>query len=211
MPLSELHRILERAEPGARKAHKRHVMACALACFEAGGLDATTIEEIRASADSSIGSIYHHFGNKDGLVAALFFAGLDDQAARAEPALTAAADTRGVVQACVREYLHWVSEHPQFARFLYMARATVARGPAADDLARRNRARLGSLQERLARGVEAGEVLELPRETYLPLLIGPSEIYCRAWLSERVKMPPVQHMDVFARAAWRAIAAREGD
>src|SRR6185369_2214777 len=62
---AEIRRVFERAEPGSRKAHKRELMACALDAFEAGGIAATTIEDIRARAGSSIGSIYHHFGNKD--------------------------------------------------------------------------------------------------------------------------------------------------
>src|SRR5690348_10228678 len=107
MTQADIRHVLERAEPGARKAHKRQVMACALECFEATGLEATTIEEIRARADSSIGSIYHHFGNKEGLVAALFFAGIDDQAALCEAGMAQASGARDVVEGLVRSYLTW--------------------------------------------------------------------------------------------------------
>ena len=62
---------IERVSPGRRKANRRHLMACALACFDELGLESTKIEDIRARADSSIGSIYHHFGNKEGLLAAV--------------------------------------------------------------------------------------------------------------------------------------------
>jgi AcrR family transcriptional regulator len=207
MTQADIRRVLEHAEPGARKAHKRQLMACALECFEAAGLEATTIEEIRGRADSSIGSIYHHFGNKEGLVAALFFAGIDDQAALCEAGMAQASGARAVVEGMVRAYLSWVTAQPRFARFLYMARASVAAGPDAEALRQRNRARFRALHDWLARGVAAGEVRELPRETYLPLLIGPSEIYCRAWLSERVKAAPSTHAAVFTQAAWRAVAA----
>jgi len=206
MTQTDIRRVLERAEPGARKAHKRQVMACALECFEAHGLEATTIEEIRVRADSSIGSIYHHFGNKEGLVAALFFAGIDDQAALCEAGMANTLTAREVVEGIVRAYLTWVTTQPRFARFLYMARASVAAGPAAAALADRNRMRFRALHERLARGVAAGEVRDLPRETWLPLLIGPSEIYCRAWLSERVRTPPSAQVDVFTDSAWRSVA-----
>lgn len=207
MTQADIRRVLERAEPGARKSRKRHVMACALECFEAGGLDATTIEEIRARADSSIGSIYHHFGSKEGLVAALFFAGIDDQAALCEAGMAQARTARAVVEGVVRAYLDWVTAQPRFARFLYMARASVAAGPAAAALAQRNRGRFGALHDRLARGVQAGQVRDLPRETWLPLLLGPSEVYCRAWLSERVRTPPSAHVELFAESAWRSVAA----
>ena len=207
MSNAEIRRVLERAEPGARKEHKRHVMACALDCFERNGVEQATIEEIRAAADSSIGSIYHHFGNKDGLVAAIFFAALDDQAALAEPQLAAAKSAHEAVEAAVRGYLEWITAQPRLARFMYRARAAVAAGPRGDELVARNKTRHKVLVAWLAKGVAAGEIRDLPRETYVPLLIGQSENYCRAWLSERIKVKPAEHVEVFAEAAWRSIAA----
>ncbi len=207
MSNADIRRVLERAEPGARREHKRHVMACALDCFERAGVEQATIEEIRAAADSSIGSIYHHFGNKDGLVAAIFFAALDDQTALVEPQIAAATSAREAVEAAVRSYLEWITAQPRLARFMYRARAAVAAGPRSDELAERNKARHRLLVAWLVKGVEAGEIRALPRETYVPLLIGQSENYCRAWLSERIRVKPSEHVDVFAQAAWRSIAA----
>jgi len=198
--------VFERAEPGPRKAHKRRLMACALDAFEAGGIAATTVEDIRARAGSSIGSIYHHFGNKDGLVAALFFAAIDDETALCESHISAATTPREIIEAIVRGYIEWVAAQPRLARFLYMARSSVAAGPAASELARRNKVRYGLLFDWLDKGVAAGTVRALPRETYVPLMIGPAETYCRAWLSERVKTSPAQHVAIFTEAAWRAVA-----
>jgi AcrR family transcriptional regulator len=206
MSNAEIRRVFERAEPGPRKAHKRQLMACALDAFELAGIAATTIEDIRARAGSSIGSIYHHFGNKDGLVAALFFAAMDDQAELADARLAGAAGTRAMIDAIVRSYVEWVTAQPRLARFLFMARSTVAAGPSAEDLARRNKVRYRMLFDALEKGVATGEIRALPRETYGALLIGPSETYCRAWLSERVKGSPAQHAEIFTQAAWRAVA-----
>jgi AcrR family transcriptional regulator len=207
MSTADIRRLLERVEPGARKAHKRHVMACALDGFERDGIEATTIDDIRAAADSSTGSIYHHFGNKDGLIAALFFAALDDQTALVEPRIAAATTAREAVEATVVSYMEWVSAQPRLARFMYKARAVVTAGPAHDDLAARNKARHRELLAWLVKGVERGEIRALPRETYVSLLIGQSENYCRAWLAERIKAKPSEHAAVFAEAAWRSIAA----
>jgi AcrR family transcriptional regulator len=204
---ADIRRVLERAEPGARRAHKRHVMACALDCFERDGLDAATIEQIRALADSSIGSIYHHFGNKDGLVAALFFAAMDDESALEAARLERVASPREAVEACVGSYLEWVSEQPRLARFMYRARAAVAAGPHGEALRARNRAKHQAMRDWLRRGIEDGSIRELPKETYVPLLIGQAETYCRAWLSERVRGKPSDHAAVFADAAWRSVAA----
>lgn len=198
--------FLSRAEPGPRKANKRHIMACALACFDELGLEATTIEHIRERAGSSIGSIYHHFGNREGIIAALFLAALDDQLALIEPRMKAADTAKEAVMILVTSYLSWVTEQPLLARFMFRARHLVAAGPQADALAERNRRRYGALLKLLKEGVKTGAIRALPAETYAPLLIGPSENYCRAWLSGRVPNPPSGLGDVFAEAAWRSIA-----
>ena len=204
---SGIEAVLARVEPGARKAHKRQILAGALVCFDRDGLDAVTVETIRAHAESSVGSIYHHFGNKDGLVAALYFAGLDDQSARMRPRLEAARDAREAIEALVAAYLEWVCEQPMLARFMFRARGSVADGPHRDKLDERNRGRFGALLALLEQGVKSGQVRKLPRETYAPLLIGPSESYCRAWLAGRVKAPPVEYAAVFMEAAWLAVGA----
>ncbi len=205
--LSETQHLFERAEPGVRKAHKRHILSIALDCFDEQGLEATTIEMIRERAASSIGSIYHHFGSKEGLVAALYFAALDDQLALIRPRMQGAARPRQAVDALVQTYLEWVERQPKLARFMLRARHAVAGGPQSETLAERNKERYGELLQWIQDGIRAGEIRRLPSETYASLLIGQSENYCRAWLSGRVKGSPTTYAEVFSEASWRAIAA----
>lgn len=198
--------VFERVEPGARKANKRHILNCALECFDEQGLEATTIDTIRQRAGSSIGTIYHHFGNKEGLVAAIFLAALDDQQAQIGPAMGQATDARQAIAALITTYIAWVTEQPKLARFMFQARALVASSSFKNEMDARNKQRYGSLQKHLTEGVEKGEIRSLPRETYASLLIGQSENYCRAWLSGRVKGAPLEHAEVFAEAAWRSVS-----
>ncbi len=195
----------DRVEPGPRKAHKRHILSCALACFDESGIEATTIETIREQASSSVGSIYHHFGNKEGLIAALYLAALDDQFAMAEPRMLSATTPRESVDALVRTYLEWVTQQPQLARFLFRARHLVASGPHKEELAKRNKQRYETLLNQLAAGIKEGVILPLPKEMFASLLIGQSENYCRAWLAHRVKGKPILYVDIFVQAAWASI------
>ena len=197
--------LFERVEPGARKAHKRLILNVALRCFNQAGIAATPIDTIREQANSSIGSIYHHFGNKEGLVAALFFAALDDQMAQAQPRIEGAGSTQEAVHALVHTFMEWMSEQPELARFMVQARASVADGPFKDALAQRNRLRYGRMLQWLEAGVRQGSIRALPREAYASLLIGAAENYGRAWLSGRVQTPPKDIAAVFADAAWRAV------
>ena len=63
----------------ASRSSRDKLLASALACFDEHGLTGMTIEQIRRQANSSIGSLYHHFGNREGLIAALFLQLLDDR------------------------------------------------------------------------------------------------------------------------------------
>ena len=58
---------------------RQDILNAALACAAEGGVDAVTIDGVRARCGASVGSIYHHFGNRDGIVAALFFEIYHDQ------------------------------------------------------------------------------------------------------------------------------------
>lgn len=198
--------LFDRTEPGARKAHKREILRAALQCFNEFGVEMTPIDTIRERANSSIGSIYHHFGNKEGLIAAIYLAALDDQLTLTQAALTQADSPKASIYALVQSYLQWVTEEPDAARFLFRVRQSVSSGPHKAALAERNKQRYGSLLKRLMNGVQEGSIRALPPETYASLLIGQAESYCKAWLTQRVKTPPLVFAEVFCEAAWRTVS-----
>lgn len=202
--------VVERAYPGARAQLKRRILLGALACFNQHGIEATTIEMIKDRCDASVGNLYHHFGSKEGLVAALFFSAMDDQLALVDERLAVAATLRDGVAALVLSYVDWVVAQPELARFLFQARASVAKGPHAPELAQRNRARHKGV---LAWFNEPGRrqgLRDWPAELFPSLIIGQAENYCRAWLAGRVKASPQQYRDVLAEAAWCSVARPEG-
>lgn len=198
--------ILTRQFPGHRASLKRTILATALACFNDHGLEATTIEMIRERCDTSVGNIYHHFGNKDGLIAALFLCALEDQAQLLADYLARARTAREGVAALVHSYVDWVSAQPEFARFQFMARTAVASGPRAQELTERNRARNRRVLAWFAHAPQRDEMVQWPAELLPSLIVGQSENYCRAWLSGRVKAPPVKYRDELATAAWRSVS-----
>lgn len=110
--------LLERLYPGRRAALKRQILLDALDCFLEQGIETTSIEMIRAKSESSVGAIYHHFKNKEGIVAALFFSALDDQTALRDEYLKQSKTLKDVVEALIYSYVDWVSEQPEFAKFL---------------------------------------------------------------------------------------------
>ena len=199
--------LLERSYPGRRAELKRDIFRKALKLFNEQGIEATTIEMIRAECDTSVGAIYHHFGNKEGLVAALFFTALEDQGRLRDAYLDAADSTEAGVQALVFSYVDWVEQQPQWARFQYHARFAVTKGPFKEELAERNKTRNLRLRQWLAESGRAAELQNLPAELLPSLIIGQADSYCRAWLAGRVKGSPTDYREVLAQAAWRSVRA----
>jgi AcrR family transcriptional regulator len=199
--------VLERQFPGRRAALKRDILQAALACFNEAGIEATSIEMIRTRCDTSVGNIYHHFGSKEGVVAALFFAALDDQQRIRESALATATTLREGVHAQVASFIDWVVAEPDWARFQFQARAIVAKGEAATALRERNRQRNHQFRAWASRIPEADALRRLPAELLPSLIIGQADSYCRAWIGGRVQTSPQAFRDTLCQTAWASLLA----
>ena len=205
-PSAGVPMVLERAYPGVRAQLKRRILGSALACFNEHGIEPTTIEMILARSDASVGNLYHHFGSKEGLVAALLFCALEDQAALLDTELAKAHSMQEGVSALVYSYVDWVTAQPELARFLFQARAAVSKGPYASELQQRNKLRAKLVMGWFAEPARAGALKPWPLELLPSLVIGQAENYSRAWLSGRVKAPPAQYRSMLAEAAWLSVA-----
>ncbi|PKH26008.1 TetR/AcrR family transcriptional regulator [Pseudomonas fluorescens] len=201
--------LIERTFPGRRSDLKRTILREALACFNEAGIEATNIETIRARCETSVGAIYHHFGNKEGLVAALFFAALEDQASLRERYLQTADTAQAGVTALVYSYVEWVTEQPDWARFVFQSRFAVSNGPFSDELVSRNKQRNQQLKDWLSGAGRKEHFSHLPAELIPSLIIGAAESYSRAWLSAKVRKSPWEYRELLAEAAWSSINLRE--
>ena len=194
------------AEAGTDR--RQDILNAALACAIDAGVDAVSIEGVRARCGASVGSIYHHFGNKDGIVAALFFDIFHEQSRSVQLQLDAARGAQAGVHALVTGYLDWVVAHPERARFLFQARSAVAAGPRTPDLAEAARRRNQALVAWFEPHRQAGALRDLPCELMPSLVMGPVQSYCRAWLSGPSALPsPRTYREELADAAWRAVRA----
>lgn len=111
-----------------RSSRKDEILQAALACFSEHGVDATTIEMIRDRSGASIGSLYHHFGNKERIHGELYLAGIGQYAALLEAGFRQGAQRRGTVRLLVTSYIDWVVANPDWARFILHSRGRVEAG-----------------------------------------------------------------------------------
>ena len=199
--------LLEKIYLGKRAELKRVILNQALLCFLEVGIEATTIEMIRDRAETSVGAIYHHFKNKEGIVTALFFAALDDQAQRRQQALSTATSLKQGIMTIVESYIDWIVDYPEFARFLYMTKLNMMQSSLNETLVQKNIQRNRILKQWFQEHASHQELQAIPYEILMSLVIGATENYCRAWLANRVKSSPQQYKEILAQSAWLSIQA----
>lgn len=188
-----------------RADRRREILDAALACFVERGLVATTIEEIRVAAGSSIGSLYHHFDSKDDLAAALYVEGLRDYQEGAVAELRAHPGAEEGVKAAVVHQLRRVMCHNDLAYFIFSMGGLNSPGPRANELRDLNQAFFSEYRRWLSRHIRSGEIRKIPPDLYYALWIGPAHELARHLLSGRVKTPWQQAADLLAEAAWMAL------
>ncbi len=194
-------RSLPRAGTAARRAS---VLQAALVCFTEVGFDNTTIQDIQREAHCSVGSLYHHFGSKDGIAEELFIDGIEHFNQGMLRKLKASSNAEESVKAVVRFYCDWTVRNRPLASYLHSRDI---------DFSDQARARLKEIYREYITAVfgwftpfvARGEMRVLPREAYVPLISGPIQEYVRRWLSGHYERSPVSLKALFADAAWNAV------
>ncbi len=137
------------------------ILDAAERAFTAEGYRAARVEAIAQAADVAVGSIYGHFGSKDGLWSALAERALERFDAYLQRAYRDEWSPLEQVVACGDAYLRFHAEHPGSFRFLAFDGAQ-AGPPVADEelrarIAHRLASILGGFEAKIAEAMEAGE------------------------------------------------------
>jgi AcrR family transcriptional regulator len=192
-------------------ARRRAILEAALEAFTEKGFAAATIEDVRRLSGASVGSIYHHFGDKEGLAAALYLEGIGAYQRGALGALTRSGDPERGIKSLVRFHLRWVAENPKLASFLLNRRETEVVLASEADRRELNRAAFAETAAWLRPHVESGRVKRMPMELYYLTLIGPSQEFARHWLGGRASSSMREAESVLAEAAWDSVRAKGDD
>jgi AcrR family transcriptional regulator len=166
---------MSRTQAQRRAATRERLLRAAAARFAAEGIDRASVDAIAYDADRTSGSVYAHFGSKEGLLTALLDSWKNDVvvAATAEVAVAATPEER--LFAIWRNFADppedgtaWVQlEHELW---LY---ATRNEGGARDALAQRYRDVWAQVHEELAVWRGSGEIdPPVPERALGPLLVG---------------------------------------
>ncbi|MBB2915108.1 AcrR family transcriptional regulator [Streptosporangium becharense] len=164
----------------ARGDTRRAILTAALAIVTESGLEAMTVSRLAEVSGASNGSIYHHFGSRGGVVAALYresFADLVD-------AMTPALDGRPaevVVPEIAARFLDWIRDNPARGGFVYLASAG---GVAwSEEVAGFKAGIMAPLAAWFAARAASGEVRALPAWALDAVVMGPAHECARRYLA----------------------------
>jgi len=95
------------------------ILQAALSLFNVQGMHGTTIRDIRDQSGISVGSIYHHYDDKEGVAFALYRLGIEDMHQRLLECLNSDDTLEGMISACISDYLQWYQQHPKLGLHLF--------------------------------------------------------------------------------------------
>ncbi|MDO3637969.1 TetR/AcrR family transcriptional regulator [Mycolicibacterium arseniciresistens] len=92
------------------------ILGAAERLFLTKGFQATTVDELAAEADVALGSVYTHFGSKDGVYAALIDRALELDKQYCDEGFNFGTDPVGRLLGLAEGYLRFYREHPGYFR-----------------------------------------------------------------------------------------------
>ena len=187
---------------------RRAIMNAALPLFTEKGLAGTAVEDIRTRAKASIGSIYHHFGSKEGVARALYAEAIENYQEELTSFLRSGPDAASGVKGIVTNFLAWVAEHRDLAQLMLGAEHAELRRLAMGDVRRLNRRLMTDVGAWLARC--SGELSAFPPDVLLCAVLGSAYRFAQMWMSGRAHTPIEKASRLLARAAWDGLGGLKG-
>lgn len=186
---------------------QKQILDAALHCFAQHGYEATSIGQLCEASGASVGSIYHHFGNKQRVAAALYLEGIRQVHQDTLSALLATRSAERGLASLVESYLAWVEKQPKYAKFLLTYRHAEFMSEVKNELREANHGFRRTLADWAKPHVERGALPPIDPELYGAILIAPAEVYARIWLAKRARTDMASARRLLARAGVAAIKA----
>ncbi|WP_315778600.1 MULTISPECIES: TetR/AcrR family transcriptional regulator [unclassified Bradyrhizobium] len=188
-----------------RKTSRERIIDAALAEFDHSGTEAATIAAICERAGVSNGSFFHAFPSKEAVAGAVFLAALDAYHDALVGALAGELPARDGVAALVTAHLRFVIDHRAQARFMFVHAAGAHAAAIRDAQAASNARFRAGLARWYEPNLARGTLVALAPEVLISQIIGPAQLFCRAWLAGRSRGKPDVHLPDLIACAVRAV------
>jgi AcrR family transcriptional regulator len=186
---------------------REDLLAAGLLVFDRDGFDGATVAAIRTRAGASNGSFFHFFASKKQLAGTLFLEILQHYHAAIITSVDPDCGASAGVARLIHAHLDWVVSNRREARFLF----EISRSEWSDEVRGAQRAENSRLAEAIERWraplLARGELLPMSAILFFSQIIGPAQIFCRAYLSGRDRSDPREQVETLIACAIRAVVA----
>lgn len=197
----------ERVRQARSGPRRQEIIQAALSCFVEHGYADTTMKDIRLRSKASNGSIYHHFKSKEQLAAAVYLEGILDYQAGLLAKLEQSTGAKKGITTVIKYHLTWVSENPDWARYLLHMGHTEPADIFKESINANNMVFFQRILAWLTPHMEGGTLKRLPMEICLPLLMAPCYEFGHLWLAGLTQTNIASAVKMLADAAWSALKA----
>lgn len=188
----------------SRPDTRQQVLDTALHLFAERGYFNTSVHDIQRAAGVSVGSIYHHFGDKEGIARALYADLLESTDAELK-AINERYDTAHErCRAAVALLFEMTEARPEQMQFILHAKH---REFLPDEPPICSSAPFRRMREMVAKGIEDGEIRPLDTTVAAACLFGGPIRLIHLRLDGVLATPLGEQLDTAWECAWRAVAA----
>ena len=184
---------------------RREILEAALACFTEKGIEGTAIEDICLRAGASVSSVYHLFGNKAGIAAALYLDSLQAFQMSVCRQLKPTLGAREGVLAFVAAHIKWAEKNHARANFLQASRHTGSVAAHAEAIRALNRSFSEAIGSWAQQHIASGQLRTMPADLFIAQLLGPTQEYVRGRLAGRPSAALKLAIEMLGESAWRAL------
>lgn len=190
---------------------RERILQAALRLFVEQGYFNTNVPDISRQSRCSVGSIYHHFLNKEEIAGLLYKQGIGQFRDALCRSLTQDAGAEENIRSMVVAFLAFAESHRLLAQYLWLARHNeflndkVKRPTVVgfDELGRK-------LTRVIKRGVAAGDIPQFKADIFWSIVFGIPVSYVRDWLEGYTSNSPAEAAPVIASACWAALKGAKG-
>ncbi len=185
---------------------RERILEAALELFVEQGYFNTNVPDISKKSRCSVGSIYHHFVNKEEIASQLYKNGILRFRAALSDAIDTNEDPEKTIHSIVVSFLRFAEEHHVLSRYLWLARhneflSDKVRKPTTvgfDELGRR-------LTRVIKQGIRAGTIPKVKAEIFWSIVFGIPLSYVRDWLDGYTSDSPTGVAESIANACWAGL------
>ncbi len=186
------------------------VLVAALRLFVKQGYFNTNVPDISRESKCSVGSIYHHFKNKEEIAFALYQTGISFFRASLQSKLSKQHSSAEILKTTVSYFLEFTENNVDLSKYLWLARhnefmSGILKHPTMVGFDKLGRI----LTMALKSGIREGKIRPLKANVIWSILFGVPLSYARDWLDGYNSIPPTQVADSLAEACYRALELKK--